>query len=298
MIRTVLAVCTILTGMFAYGMREHSVNMPVLPQVEHVPVPMRIQKTLHPYAFRKPIIRPATHFPSVTADAVFIYDVDSNEVLFERNADEPHVLASITKLAIAKAVLDMNPDLDKIYTVTNIEEVNGVGSQVAYPGDRLTLRDAFAAMMISSDNLIAANMLIWFDLSAKDISNEYETISLVESSGLNELNLGSARETTRMARAAWKHPSLAELSAHASYYISINDATIKLTNTNPLLIDDTRWRMTKTGYIPQSGGNVVTERISTDGHAVMVGIFGALDKDARFEDLEKIGTWIDEAIVW
>ncbi len=92
----------------------------------------------------------ATLCPSVSAE--YVYLVDSNgKVYFERNADTPAQIASITKIMTAIVAYE-NAPLDLQITVSSRAATVGESSAGLWAGDTLSLADALKALMIPSGN--------------------------------------------------------------------------------------------------------------------------------------------------
>ncbi len=68
----------------------------------------------------------------VSAHASVIMDVESGEVLYERNAHEPRQIASLTKLFTAALVMERVKDLDELVTIDE-EAVYAEGTRVGCP---------------------------------------------------------------------------------------------------------------------------------------------------------------------
>ncbi|MBQ9069271.1 MAG: D-alanyl-D-alanine carboxypeptidase [Eggerthellaceae bacterium] len=88
--------------------------------------------------------------PSVEAEYAILMDQNGN-VFFERNADAPTQIASITKIMTAVTALDSVPT-DTIIEVS--ENAAYIGESTAYlqPGDSMKLSDALVAMLVPSGN--------------------------------------------------------------------------------------------------------------------------------------------------
>lgn len=255
-------------------------------------------KVAENYRFRSPIILPGIPLPPLSAEAFAVYDLDTSQSIIQQSTVDIWPLASLTKLAVAIAAVKANPDWDQIYTVQNIPEVNGRGVQFVYPGDRLSLHDALAAALISSDNLAAANIVSWLNLDFSDFTATYPTLNLSEYTGLSAANTASLEDIISLGRDAWSEDMIRDLSSRSTYTIQVNDKPIKLDSTNPLLTQDANWLASKTGYLPASRGNVMALRRFPDGHQVLLVILGADSIISRFTELDALKTWAEQSIVW
>lgn len=76
------------------------------------------------------------------------------QVLYEKNANELIVPASITKVLTALTVLDLVTDLNLCITINSNDCVIGSGASFI-PGDQLSVLDALYALLLPSSNVIA-----------------------------------------------------------------------------------------------------------------------------------------------
>jgi D-alanyl-D-alanine carboxypeptidase len=108
-------------------------------------------------AAAKPIPRaPVKKDPSrvgveTSAKAVTVVDWASGAPLFEKNADEPTPIASITKLMTALVVLDGSPDWQRAVTFAADDERPG-GIPYLIPGEEVTVENLFNMSLIASAN--------------------------------------------------------------------------------------------------------------------------------------------------
>ncbi len=88
----------------------------------------------------------------VSARAAVVLEADSGQTLWEKNADEPMLIASTTKIMTALVVLERCADLDAQVTVdpawTGIEG----SSMYLKPGQVLSVRDLLYGLMLASGN--------------------------------------------------------------------------------------------------------------------------------------------------
>src|SRR5437016_4518339 len=92
--------------------------------------------------------------PNVQAQSAVVVDLDGNEELFTKNADEVRPIASISKLMAVLVVLDRNLDMEAATTMIDGDR------QIAFGGARsrlpiglsFTNRDLLHAALMASDN--------------------------------------------------------------------------------------------------------------------------------------------------
>ncbi|MBQ2766873.1 MAG: D-alanyl-D-alanine carboxypeptidase [Clostridia bacterium] len=104
-------------------------------------------------------ILPAHAQPGVSAEAAILIDADSGRVIWSKNADDRHAMASTTKIMTALVALREMP-LDTTVEI-NPAAVGVEGSSVyLYAGEQLTLEDLLYAMLLESANDAAAAIAI------------------------------------------------------------------------------------------------------------------------------------------
>ena len=79
---------------------------------------------------------------STSASSAILMDADSGRVLYEHNADEPRLIASVTKLLTALVAAERGPGLDEVVEV-RAEWLSGVEGSSIYlaAGEKIPLRD-------------------------------------------------------------------------------------------------------------------------------------------------------------
>ena len=109
---------------------------------------------------------------SDTAKSSLVMDIDSGRVLYEHNADEQRLIASITKIMTAVIAIE-NGDLDDIVTAGD-EVLKMYGTSIyIQKGEQMSLEDLLYGLMLRSGNDAAV-------VIAKHISgSEEEFVSLM-----------------------------------------------------------------------------------------------------------------------
>ncbi|MFO7262963.1 MAG: D-alanyl-D-alanine carboxypeptidase family protein [Bacillota bacterium] len=88
---------------------------------------------------------------SLSSAGALLMDLDTGQILYEKQADQPFYPASITKILTAIVAIE-NGDLDDVVTVSE-NAVRADGTRVyLVPGEQKTLRELLYAMMVNSGN--------------------------------------------------------------------------------------------------------------------------------------------------
>jgi D-alanyl-D-alanine carboxypeptidase len=95
----------------------------------------------------------------VSAECAILIEASSGNVIYEKNADNRHLIASTTKIMTALVALE-NYDITKIVTVS--EKAVGVEGSSIYltKGEKLSMEDLLYALMLESANDAAAAIAV------------------------------------------------------------------------------------------------------------------------------------------
>src|SRR5271169_2362924 len=95
---------------------------------------------------------PQEHSPRLKSAMAIVVDQDTDEVLYEKNADHVSSIASITKLMTAMVTLDAQLPPDEDLVVTSEDRANGWATSRLRPGTHLTRAKALHLALMSSEN--------------------------------------------------------------------------------------------------------------------------------------------------
>lgn len=212
---------------------------------------------------------------STSAASVILMDADSGRVLYERNADEVRLIASITKLMTALVAVERLTDLSQEVEV-QAEWVQTEGSSIYLKaGERVTVETLLYGMLLESGNDAARSVAC---LCAGDedafagLMNEkaaelgMENSSFANASGLNADNhYSTARDMAKLAAACLEQETVAEICA--TQRITLGERTF--TNHNRLLTMYDGCVGMKTGYTQRAGRTLVSAA-RRDGQTLVV----------------------------
>lgn len=249
---------------------------------------------------------------ALTAAAVILMDDKTDTVLFEKNADAVRSLASISKLMSALVLLDLNPDWKKIIEIT--PEAYDNNSHFVNIGEKFTMEDLWNVSLIGSSNS-AINALV----SASGIKKEefiakmnekardlrLRSLHFVEPTGIDERNVGSARDIARMLKYALGNDKIFNTLQTPEYYSNpVGEKPRRVWTTDWLL---TKWVPNKfadltiagkTGYIDGSKYNFAV-RIENGGkRAIRTVVLGADTMEARFSEARDLANWAFKHYAW
>jgi len=199
------------------------------------------------------------------SQVAYVYDVDSGEVLYEKNHYLVRPIASITKLMTAMVVLDADQNLDEMIEITreDIDTIKNTRSRLSV-GSKLSRRDLLLLALMSSENRAASALgrnypgglpafVRAMNENAQALGMRYTLF--VEPTGLSSENLSTAPDLAKMLQAAAQYPLIQEFSTHKDYTVSPKPGQqLRYVNTNRLVSNkDWQIQVSKTGFINEAG---------------------------------------------
>ena len=207
---------------------------------------------------------PAAFAAGTSASSAILMEADSGRVLYEQNAHEPRLIASITKLMTALVALESGHDLRE--EVAILPEWAGAEGSSIYlrPGEKVSLETLLYGMLLRSGNDAALAVAGCCGGTVEDfvarMNEKARELGMKDSSFANPngLNAGdhysTAYDMALLARACLKNATLVKMVSTKS----ITLGTRVFTNHNKLL-----WRYEgcigmKTGYTEKAGRTLVS----------------------------------------
>ncbi len=263
-------------------------------------------------ALIKPLPSLAAEVPEIAAEAYILMDMETGQVLAEKNADQQRSPASTTKIMSALVAIENN-SLDKTMSASQkaIDSVpydySRAGIRV---GETLTFQSLLDFMLITSANE-AANIIAENTASDGTISGfaammnaEAEKLGLT---GTHFTNPGgeedpnhysTARDLAILARAAMKNDIFRETVGRIEF--SFPETNMRASNqwdnsvvfTNQLILSRSSYysKVTgiKTGWTELAGRCLVSSAVNPDGLELVSVILGAATTDLQFSESQKL----------
>lgn len=199
----------------------------------------------------------------LSAHSAIVLCADTGDVLFEKNADERMLIASITKIMTAIVVIE-NSELDEEIVIKPEWSAIEGSSMYANPGESYTVRELLYGMMLNSGNDAAAALActVCGDESAfaEKMNEKAKELGLSNSSFKNPHGLdedghySTARDMARLTAYCMENEDFKEI-------VSTNCAVIKdvtYYNHNKLLREYDGCIGVKTGYTMAAGRTLVS----------------------------------------
>lgn len=200
----------------------------------------------------------------VSASGVMIMDLQSGQVLAERNADLSRPMASLTKLMTALIIVENHTLDEKVKVPMDIDKVPGNDTHHLYAGDTYTVGDLLSAMLIISSN-DAAVTLARYDSGtvaafAQKMNERARSLGLSHTSYDNPVGFDAPRQESTPQDLAWlamyvlKRPEISKrMSTPDTQIMSLNGHPMSLVHTNELLHEDSFVIAGKTGTTDDAG---------------------------------------------
>jgi D-alanyl-D-alanine endopeptidase (penicillin-binding protein 7) len=240
----------------------------------------------------------------VQSTAALVVNVGNGEVIYDKNIGAVAPIASITKLMTAMVVLDAKLPLDESITVSeeDFDYLKNTGSRL-HVGMMLTRDEMLRLALMSSENRAAAALgraypggLAAFvkEMNLKALSLEMMHTSFVDSTGLSSGNVSTARDLTRMVKAAYQYPLIRQYSTGNGYAVVANNGRpMQFGNSNSLVVSpDWQVNLQKTGYIREAGRCLVMHTTIANSPIVIV-LLDSWGRMSRVGDANRIKRWIE-----
>lgn len=257
--------------------------------------------SLSPMSVSSPPVSKFSHLPisappTVSAKNVFILDMDTSEVIYQKNADDEIYPASTTKIVSALVILD-HFALDEIITIDKeFPEGQVLGLKI---GESFTVENLLYALLIHSANDAAEVFAQKYPGGRTAFVEEMN--NLVSQQGLlhthfknptgldEEGHYSSAADLARLANLAMHRPLFKRIVSSESSVISTTDhsAQLVLTNTNELLGKTPGVLGVKTGFTDKAGESLISE-VDRESKKILIAVMGSQD---RFGDTQKLIDW-------
>lgn len=248
---------------------------------------------------------------ATTADHIYVVDQTSDTVLYGMRENERVPLASITKLMTARVFRSYGVSWDKVVTMEGV--VPDGGTAYFKNGDQVTVRDLWRTMLVGSSNTAALALAKITGLTSEEFVAEMNASAaglgmvntrFTEPTGLDEKNISTAVDISRLARANFSDPEVAAAAAMPYFdLVKIAGAPKRVVSTDKLLgsfIAKAPYKLLggKTGFINESGYNIVISVTRADASPITVVVLGAASNDLRFQEAKSMAYWTFENYLW
>ncbi len=207
-------------------------------------------------------------FQVSASTSIVVMDLDSGRILYQNNAKEKKLIASITKIMTAIITIE-NINLDKKITVGK-EVLKSYGTNTYIEvGEELRVIDLLYGLILRSGNdaalTLSNNVFNNEEEFIKQMNNKSASLGMHKtifnnSHGLDEEteNYSTAYDYALLSRYAYQNKIYREIASTKKYTIKTNKKTYIWYNRNKLLNNYKYCTGGKNGYTPSAGKTLVT----------------------------------------
>ena len=248
----------------------------------------------------------------IESKSALLYSIDTDDVIFSKNADAKRYPASLTKLMTAYIVVKNCKNLDEVVTVDSdwFEELLGSGSTVANlkDGEELTVRNLLHMMLISSAadasdvlaTYIAGGLEKFADMmNAEAKSLKMDSTHFMNAHGLHDDNhYTTASDLLKMCKAVLKMPVIKEICVLSSYTVPATNKSGErdIITTNMLQNASTAYyykyaRGMKTGFTTPAGRCLISTASYKGYNYLCIILGGDDDERTEYSDSKALYRW-------
>ena len=233
------------------------------------------------------------------SSSALVQDVETGDVVIDKNSEAVVPIASITKLMTAMVILDRGLDLQQriVLSREDIDSVKVTRSRLR-TGTALTRDEA-------SENRAAAALGRTYPggmpafvtaMNAKAETLGMTDSHFVEPTGLSPANMASARDLAKLVRAAHAYPLIREYSTRGNARVMSFRRPLNFVNTNAM-VRSSYWEidLSKTGYISEAGRCLVMQVRMADKDLIVV-LLNSWGKRSRIGDANRVRKWLEKHI--
>ncbi|PJA47728.1 hypothetical protein CO172_00460, partial [Candidatus Uhrbacteria bacterium CG_4_9_14_3_um_filter_36_7] len=236
----------------------------------------------------------------------------SRKILFEKEAEVPRSIGSISKLMTALVILENDPDLEmSIQILPSDRQIGGKDTFPMY--ETVKLRDLLFASLVGSDNTatmaLARSLGKSLPVFIEQMNEKAKQIGMIQThfadpTGLSTQNQASAIDLAFLFDEALKH-SLIEQDTQTDKVTVTGQSgrTYMIESTNDLLsgfLNKAPYQIKggKTGYLPAAGYSLGVQVQKDAEKNIFAIVLGADSLKHRFEDIEAMSVWAYETYEW
>jgi serine-type D-Ala-D-Ala endopeptidase (penicillin-binding protein 7) len=240
--------------------------------------------------------------PTIASRAAIAMDLATGRTLYQKHADRRMPLASLTKLMTAMIVLDSKRSLIRPARITDADVDRLKWSRSRLPvGSLLLRRTMLHIALMSSENRAAfalsrdypggrPGFVGAMNRTAKRL--HMTRTHFVDPTGLSPDNVSTARDLTRLARAAYRYPTIREYATSHHKLVLGGDGPLMYRNTDPLVYRSA-WHVAlqKTGFTNEAGHCLIIVTMIR-GRPMLFVLLGAPNAHAHFQDAVNLRRWL------
>jgi len=242
-----------------------------------------------------PVFARTSQTANFHSNIAYVVDVDSGEVLVDRNSSAISPIASISKLMASIVVLESGQGLAELLRIER-EDITWQSSAKwkLKVGTEISRKRVLRVGLMSSENR-AINALARsyvggteafvaaMNLKAKELGMAHT--HFIEPTGLSPQNVSTAQDLVLLLQESMRHPLIQEFSTTEKFNVVDGiHAPQPFVNTNPIVRNEIMDVLVqKTGYIAAAGRCLVME-VKIKGRNIAMVFLQSKGKNTRFKD--------------
>lgn len=240
----------------------------------------------------------------IFSHAVYVVDENTHTPLYARNADAVAPIASVSKLMTAVVWLDSaHAPLQRHLSITtaDLDTLKFTGSRLDV-GASLTRANLLHVALMSSENRAAAALSRDYPggrpafvaaMNAKAHRLGMPHTHFVNGTGLSPQNVSTARELASLVRAANGYALIRRYSIDHEERVPTGNGQLQYVNSNRLVrYGQVHASVQKTGFINESGHNMVMRVMVHGRRPVIVTMLGSATPEGSRLDGVRIAHWL------
>lgn len=247
--------------------------------------------------------------PEVRSISSILIRESDGTIILEKNADQVLPMASLTKIFSVHTFLNQQNNqvrLNEIVAYSDKDEEYNLKYFSAWQiarinfkdGDLLSIKDLVYSALVRSANNVVETLVRISGLSRDNFiekinswakENGAATIKILEPTGLDKNNVGSAKDIAFLAAKIFQNQTIADASVAKSYsFVTRNDNSLKLRyNSSDLVLNNNykNFKVTgsKTGYLDAAGYCLIT-RAEINGEFYLAVILNSPSRARSFSE--------------
>ena len=249
--------------------------------------------------------------------SVVVVSLPSGRLVGALEPDLVLPIASLTKIMSSVVILESKLSLDSSVKLMAADN-SGLTKQYFTPGESISLLKVADGESIKVQNLLAASLIgsannaVLALARATGLPKEefvrrmnwraqilgMTEAEFVDPTGLETDNTATAYDLAILARYAWQNRLLRQLSGTAEVgFTSVRGRAYKIRNTNPLFYRPLAYKLlaSKTGYLDESGYNLVVEVRTRQGQRYLLVLLNASTAEERNSDAGTLVNWLEKS---
>ncbi len=215
----------------------------------------------------------------IHARSVYMVNLETGTVVYEKNSTASAFPASVTKLMTALVALEQTPDLTKTVSVYPqvVDDLLGTGAAIAglMPGEQVTMEQLLNLLLVPSScdaaNAIAMEVSGSIEAFVALMNQKAQQLNMTNTFYANahglheEIQATTAYDQFLLAREILNHPQLTDICCQYNYTLPATNLSAERSfpTTNYMINPYSSWyykrvQGLKTGYTDEAGRNLVS----------------------------------------